>query len=376
MPEKKRRHILHVTHNMDIGGTEQVIKQIISGLDPREFISSIVCVDGRVGEIGQQLIASEVNVVAVERGSGLDTGAIKGLRKLIKASGADVVHCHQYTPFCYGALASFGLNIQVIFTEHGRFHPDSFTWKRRLVNQLLYRLVNRITCISSATRQALSTYEWIPKRCVEVIYNGVQEPVTILDSSAIRSNLGISPDSVVLGTISRFDPIKNQVMMIEALASLRIDFPDVALILAGDGPERARLEERASALGVSDIVYFPGFISNIGDYLTAIDIFLLTSFSEGTSMTLLEAMASRKVVVATAVGGNVEVIEHGRTGLLVDSGDHEALKESLTALCVDKSACERLSEAARNEYCIRFSLHTMAAAYRGLYCQVDSDRSC
>ncbi len=367
METNKQRHILHVTHNMDFGGTEQVIRQIVSGVDPDRFVSSIVCIDGRVGEIGNQMIAAGVSVHSIRRGSGFDTTAIASLRALIKETGADVLHCHQYTPFCYSAFASILLKVEFIYTEHGRFYPDRFTWKRRLVNQLLYRLTDHIICISQATRQALDTYEWIPQRRVGVIYNGVRKPSVLSESGVVRSTLGISPETLILGTISRFDSIKNQAMMIEALATFSKTHSDVALIMAGDGSERSQLEARAESLGVSDIVHFTGFITNIGDYLDTIDIFLLTSFSEGTSMTLLEAMAMGKVIVATAVGGNVEVIDHERTGLLIESNDTRALVDRLAELSGDQEKRQRLSEAARIEYAKRFSVQKMSMAYQVLY---------
>ncbi len=367
MVADKQHHILHVTHNMDFGGTEQVIRQIASGLDPERFVSSIVCIDGKVGEMGKQMMVEGVSVHSIPRGSGLDRTSIAALRALIKQTGADVLHCHQYTPFCYGAFASVFLQVNVIFTEHGRFYPDRFTWKRRMANQLLYRLADHITCISQATREALDTYEWIPRQRVGVIYNGVREPEISSESAGVRSSLGITPDTLVLGTISRFDSIKNQAMMIEALATFSKTHSEVALIMSGDGPERSRLEARAQTLGVSHLVHFTGFITNIGDYLDAIDIFLLTSFSEGTSMTLLEAMAVGKVIVATAVGGTVEVLEHERTALLIESDDTQALVDRLIELSIDQENRQRLSKAARLEYAERFSVQKMSNAYQVLY---------
>ncbi len=367
MDANRKQHVLHVTHNMAFGGTEQVIKQIISGVDSHRFFSSVICIDGKIGEIGQQMVDQGVEVYSIYRGPGLDKRAIAELRALIKQAHVDIVHCHQYTPFCYGVFAAMLLNVKVLFTEHGRFYPDRFTWKRRLANQLLYRLADRITCISKATRKALDYYEWIPEKKIEVIYNGVSEPHVDKGSSGVRTALEISPGTLVLGTISRLDSIKNQVMMIEALATYLENNKDVALILAGDGPERSRLEARAQALGVSTNVHFTGFITNTGDYLDAIDVFLLTSFSEGTSMTLLEAMALGKVIVATAVGGTVEVIDHGRTGLLIESDDKQGLVDWLVELGADTMMRQSLSSACRIEYTQRFCLETMCTEYEKLY---------
>ncbi len=352
---------------MDVGGTEQVIRQIVKASDTSLYESSIVCVDGKVGDIGQAMRGEGISVTAVVRGAGFDRQTIGSLRAHIKKHDIDVVHCHQYTPYCYGAVAAFRLGLQVIFTEHGRFYPDRFTWKRRIVNQLLYRLADNITCISNATRMALSRFEWIPKKRIQVIYNGVAMVERPQDEQAIRRKLGISESALVLGTISRFDPIKNQVMMLEALSEIRQDHSDCVLVMAGDGPERTALESRAQELGIAESVHFTGFITDIAAYLNAIDIFLLTSFSEGTSMTLLEAMSVGKVVIATAVGGNVEVVEDGVSGILIPSGDTAALVASVKNLQTNTSEAQHLSDGATQAYANRFSVEKMIGGYEDIY---------
>jgi len=358
---------MHVTHNMDFGGTEQVIRQVIAGFDSKQFVSSVVCIDGYIGEIGQQMIAEGIQIDFINRGSGFNLGTISSLRRLVLESKIDILHCHQYTPFCYGVMACIGTPAKAVFTEHGRFHPDSYTWKRRLVNQVLYRLAHKITCISQATRQALAQYEWIPAKRIEVIYNGVRAPQMNRPEGSVREFHGIPSSSYLLGTIARLDPIKNQCMMIEAFAEFQKVVPDSALIIAGDGPERATLQQRANQLGVKQSIQFSGFVTDIADYLDAFDVFLLTSFSEGTSMTLLEALATGKVIIATMVGGNVEVLEHGKTGMLVPSGDQSALLQCLIDINTNDKLCSELSANALLSFEKNFSNEKMSSAYTRLY---------
>jgi len=298
-----RNRILHITHDMGVGGAEQVIRHLILANNAAQFDSEIICIDGKVGATGEALRKSGVQITAFSRQLGLDRKTIADIRAYIRSGNFQIIHCHQYTPFCYGVLASIALGVKVVFTEHGRFHPDRFTWKRRLVNQVLFRLADHIVAISEATREALHEFEWIPRKCVSVIYNGIDTPVSEQGVDALRTKLNVDENTVVLGTVARLDSIKNQKMMIKALHSLHATHPNTLLILAGDGPERGALEALAVELGIEDSVLFPGFVSDIGSYLDLIDIFLLTSFSEGASMTLLEAMAYAKPIVATAVGG-------------------------------------------------------------------------
>ena len=183
----------------------------------------------------------------------------------------------------------------------------------------------------------------------------------------MRHRLNISEDALVLGTLSRLDPIKNQRMMLRALHRLRETVPQAVLLLAGDGPERDALVELTTELGLQQQVFFAGFISDIADHLDAMDIFLLTSFSEGTSMTLLEAMSLKKPIVATRVGGNIEVIEDQKTGVLIDSDDTDALVEAVERLAGDTHWSEALGEQAQQVFHARFSLQHMVANYEQLY---------
>ena len=126
LPKKKK--ILHLTYHMGIGGTEQVIFQLVNNADDSLFENSIVCLEGEVGPIGQQLQESGTQFHILHRNPGFDTDLIKSVRNIIKSENIDIVHCHQYTPYVYGVLASLITSARVVFTEHGRFHPDRYSW--------------------------------------------------------------------------------------------------------------------------------------------------------------------------------------------------------------------------------------------------------
>ena len=374
--KNRRIRVLHVVHDMGVGGTEQVVRQIVLDADPARFRSAVACIDGRVGPIGVALSERGVTVHRLERGPGLDRALIGRLRRLIRDERVDVLHCHQYTPWTYGVLAAAFTGVRVVFTEHGRFHPDRYTWKRRLLNPLLARLTDEIVSISAATREALVVYEWLPRRRIRVIYNGVTPPVPPDEGAVpVRERLEIEADAIVLGTIARFDPIKNQAMMLEALERLRRAGRRCVLILAGDGPEREALERQVAELALEGSVFFTGFVTDIAAHLDAIDVFLLTSWSEGTSVTLLEAMSSGKAIVATSVGGSVEVLDGGRTAMFVPPGDVSALTETLERLLEDDSLRARLGDAARSDFTERFEPRRMVSAYEALYAPDDGRRT-
>lgn len=369
MPTK----IVHLTHSMEIGGTEQVIMQLVQGLDATRFTNVITCIDGAIGEMGRLLEEQDYTIHSLSRNDGFDKTLIKDIRAILKSEKADIVHCHQYTPYCYGALAAIGLPTKVVFTEHGRFYPDVYTWKRRAVNQLLARLTDAIVSISEATRKALIKYEWLPASQISVIYNGMKLDRTSADATVARSTINsiqpqyLKQNDVVIGTVARLDPIKNHAMMIRTLVRLQKNHPNSRLVIVGDGPERGKLEQLVEEHDVQHAVLFTGFQNNTPDFISCFDIFLLTSDSEGTSMTLLEAMAFARPCIVTQVGGNPELIQQDRNGILIQRNDDEQLLGALESLLADRQNGNELGKQASKDFDARFELRHMIKGYDDLY---------
>src|SRR5690554_759215 len=356
---------------MGIGGTEQVIRQLILATPVDQARHEIVCIDGHCGAIGEQLRSEDIPVHLLQRSAGFDYRLIRNLRELIRGRNANLVHCHQYTPYLYGRLAALTTGAKVVFTEHGRFYPDRYRYKAALINPVLALSTPAIVAISNATRAALAQYEFMPKNRIQVVYNGIQ-PLTA-DAARIaelRKESGIPQDAFVYGTVSRLDPVKNQVMMLEAFAVCLQNHPSSYLLMVGDGPDRPSLEAKARDLGITDRVGFTGFIERPAQHLAAMDVFLLSSHTEGTSMTLLEAMSLGIPAVVTAVGGNVEVVEQGASGLLVPPGDSTRFAEDMMKLQADGELRGQLSAGAIRRFSDRFSATVMAGRYLQIYHQL------
>ena len=363
------KHILHITFDMRIGGTEQVIRNLVEGLDPTRFKSTILCTDGKIGPWGKELQAKGFNHICLDRQAGFDVQLVKAIHRLIKSEKIDIVHCHQYSPYSYGVLAALFTGIPVIFTEHGRFYPDFSTTKRKLLNPLLQLRTKAITAISAATKDALVTFENLSAGKIEVIYNGIADLTEnfCTEQQALRSTLGLKQGDIVFGTISRLDPIKNQTMMLKAFDKARNSQKNLKLLIVGDGPEMDTLQALTDSLQLQGEVIFTGFQSNPQAYLSLMDVFLLPSLSEGTSMTLLEAMSFSKPSIATAVGGTPEIIEDRKTGLLTENKDETALCEAMTTLAKNESLRFQYGKNARKSYEARFTLPAMTHAYEALY---------
>lgn len=366
-PEKSLR-VLHLTFNMGIGGTEQVIKQLVLGMSEEGVTSEILCIDGHIGPIGEALQKTGVKVHQHLRKEGFDWRLPRVIRKQLKAGQFDVIHCHQYTPWVYGWLGALGTKAKIVFTEHGRFYPDKYRRKARLINPILARFTPAIVAISAATKKALVEYEYLPESKIQVIYNGIK-PLTKNNaaSSAIRDKLGIPAEAFVVGTVSRLDPVKNQPMMLKAFQLLLQQHPGAYLLMVGDGPDVGLLVALAKDLGIEPRVVFTGFITAPADHLGAMDVFLLSSHTEGTSMTLLESMSLRMPAVATAVGGNPEIIDHNLTGKLVERDDFTAFAAAIKELADDPRRTHQMGEQARAKFESRFSARVMKQQYLELY---------
>jgi glycosyltransferase involved in cell wall biosynthesis len=367
--------VVHVTFDMRIGGTEQVIRNLIEAPTP-DIEHRIFCIEQPLGPWGKALRQGGVPIACVNRRTGFDTSVVRALRRHLQQTGADIVHCHQYTPWTYGSLAALGTRAKVIFTEHGRFHPDRASPKRRFVNPLLGLITRRITAISEATKQALVDYEYLPARRIDVIYNGIKGLTTDpRAAAALKAELGIPPSAPVIGTVARLDPIKNHTMMLRALRQLLDWHPDCRLLLVGDGEERPRIERLIGELGLDEQVVMPGYIADPRVWMDAMDIFLLPSLSEGTSMTLLEAMSLGKPCVVTRVGGNPEIVEDGESGYVVPNDDARALAETCHALLKAPDKAANAGAAAKRRFAEHFERTGMAYRYGLLYRSLCPDPS-
>ncbi|GBO90146.1 glycosyl transferase [Marinobacter salsuginis] len=340
------------------------------GMETEGVESEILCIDGCIGAIGEGLQQVGITVHKLKRRQGFDWSLIAGIRKRLRAGRFDVVHCHQYTPWLYGWLAALGTPARVVFTEHGRLHPDRYRYKAMLVNPVMAMFTTTIVSISSATKEALVRFEFIPRKKIRVIYNGTSAlKRNDIEAQKVRDNLGIPKDAFVVGTVSRLDPVKNQSMMLRAFKEFSEKYPDSYLLMVGDGSDKEKLISLATELGISERTMFTGFINNPIHYLSAMDVFLLSSHTEGTSMTLLEAMSLEIPSVATQVGGNPEIIENGVTGILTEPDSSQSFAEALEKLCQDGPARKSMGKAAQQRFTERFSakvmLHDYEAIYRG-----------
>lgn len=370
MNQNQTVKVLHVTYDMRIGGTEQVIVNLIKGSDADLIDMSILCIESPLGPFADDLIAAGIKITALTRKPGFDTGLISQIRQHIKHNEIDIVHCHQYTPYVYGVLGALFSKAKVIFTEHGRFYPDSSSWKRKLINPLLNKLTSSCTAISQATRQALVEFENIPEKSIDVIYNGITP--LVIDShqqATLAKQLNIPSNTLCIGTIARLDPIKNHTMMLKAFKRVLESGVKAKLMIVGDGEEKNTLLNLIEELAIEEHVIMTGYEPKPQNHLALMDIYLLPSLSEGTSMTLLEAMSIGKPCIVTHAGGNPEIVLDQQTGFVTPNNDELAYAQAIIELSAQPDTQRKFGQAAQQRFENIFSAKQMAKSYEKLYLQ-------
>ena len=361
--------LVYVVNALHPGGTEKLVVEMSSAF-ARDYHVQVVCLD-EPGVWAGELRARGIAVHCLWRQPGLDLAMAARLARLFRKSQAAIVHAHQCTPWFYAALSRllYG-RPRLLLEEHGRFFPEPDRPLRRLVNRVLTRrLTHRFVAVSQDIRRRLGRYEGLDTSGVEVIYNGVraEQSLTSTQRELLRAEWGFAASDFVVGTVGRFDPIKNLPMLVQAIAAARRTEPRVLGLLVGDGPEVPAVRSLIERLGLQGKVKLAGFREDSRRLLQCMDLFVLSSFSEGTSMALLEAMAAGVPVAVTSVGGNPEIVEEGRTGWVVPSGAIEALASAILQAAGDPQRCEQLGKAGQRRYAERFTLEAMMASYRRIY---------
>lgn len=370
MRGRPKAWLTYLVHSLNPGGTERLAMEMAAAFRS-EFEVSIICLDAP-GAWAADARRDGVPVYCLWRQPGVDLRLARPLARLASRRGTCLWHAHQYSPWFYAGLAKLvDCRAKLLFQEHGRQYPEVRKRTRIGFNRaVLLPRTDRVVAVSEETRQRLARFEGLPAARVEVVYNGVAAPPRLgtKERDAVRRvDLGFGKDEFVVGTVGRLDPIKNLPLLLEALVRARRREPRLRAILIGDGSARASLEEQVRRLGLQGVVTLTGYRPDAPHLVGALDLFVLSSFSEGTSLALLESMAAARPAVVTEAGGSPEIVRDGHTGWVVPPDDVEALAAALLAAAADPAETSRRGEAARRRFTERFSMERMIDRYRGIY---------
>jgi glycosyltransferase involved in cell wall biosynthesis len=366
-----RIDVLHVLPDLAVGGAERIAVELLRRTTDARFATGVACLGApRHSPLEAQLAADGIPVWFLDTPAGAGPRCVAQLHRLIRQCRPALLHTHLHVmPYVIPTLAATRTP-RCVHTVHNlaRHETRGLT---RLAQRLAYRLGVTPVAISQAVRQSLrATYGL---REVALIPNGIPvqayAPTDAADDGArarVRAALELPADAVLFACFARLAPQKNHAGLLESFAAGPARDPRAHLLLCGDGPLRDTLEAQARALGLTR-VRFLGERHDVPALLAAADAVVLASHWEGSPLTVMEAMAAARPVVATAVGGVPELLHHRRTGLLVPPRSPRALAAAMRQLLDDPALRQRLGNAAAHVARERFDASLMARRYQTLY---------
>jgi sugar transferase (PEP-CTERM/EpsH1 system associated) len=365
--------IAHVVFRFDYGGLENGVVNVINGLPADAFRHAIVALS-EVSDFRKRVRRADVSVHALDKRPGKDPGAYLRLFKLLRSLRPAVVHTRNIGTIEGALLGRLAGVPSRIHGEHGWdvYDPDGTNRKYRALRRMMNPAIHRFVTVSRELETWLATTVGIPAEKVTRICNGVDTDRFTPPQTRARSVLPADrfpSDSVVVGSVTRFSAIKDPLNLVRSFIEARRQPGGAALRLAmaGDGALKADAERLLQESGEEHNAWLPGSRDDVPQLLREFDLFVLGSQREGISNTVLEAMATGVPVIASATGGNLELVKDGVSGRLVPYGDRVALTRALLDYANDATLRAQHGRAARERAEREYSLRRMLADYESLY---------
>jgi glycosyltransferase involved in cell wall biosynthesis len=372
-PVRRAVHVVHLLHTIAYGGVETIVLDWARSLDPRRVEVTVVCFANTGGTEGPFLTAAARAGLAVRT---IPWGrqkpvlrSVSALIRLLRETGADVVHAHNLYAEFVGWIAARRVGAKVMSTL---YVWSDFGWRRNLQQWIAARLLRRFDLVTSQCRMTMedTIRRGVPRERQRLLVSGIR-PVKFSRDPARRAEIrtanGCRSDDIVFVNVARLYPEKAQDRLLAWFRTVLDQRPNCKLWILGVGPLEQELKELARTLGVDRAVRFLGFIPDLPLYLDTADIQVHSSRAEGIPLAVCEGMAACLPIIATAVGGIPEVIEDGRTGLLVADGDGAGFVAGMLRLIDDQALRERLGAAARGASRAELSLEAAADRLAAMY---------
>lgn len=370
----RRPLVMHVVYRFATGGLENGVANLINRMPAGAYRHAIVALT-EVTDFKERIRRDDVEFFALDKPPGHALRLYPQLYRLFREQKPQIVHTRNL-----GALEvtvpAWAAGVPVrIHGEHGRDigDYDGSSRKHQWIRRIYRPFVTKYLALSRDLADYLMQKVGIPESRVSQIYNGVD--AQRFSPAASRMPIDGCPfsddGSWLVGTVGRMQTVKDQNNLVRAFIAALKSAPELRsrlrLILVGEGPLRAQAQSMLDEAGIADIAWLPGERVDIPAILQGLDCFVLPSLAEGISNTILEAMASGLPVIATAVGGNGELVDAGQTGILVPPADPDALAQAILKLACNPAEASKMGNAGRAAVESRFSLDAMVEAYRQLY---------
>jgi glycosyltransferase involved in cell wall biosynthesis len=346
MPEQIRVLYLIESLDYDPGGAERLVVALATSL-PRERFDVTVCTTRAAdGPLMEQVRAAGIRQLALARRTRLDLLAWRRLARFLREQRIEILHAHMWGSNFWGCLLGRLCRVPAVVAHEHAWAYRGKPYRRLLDGYFIGRLADVFLTVSN--KDLMVQWEHVPEHKVELMPNPYL-PRPPSPEGDLRAELGVGTDVPLVGTVARMRPEKALHVLVEAFARVARAHEGARLVLAGDGPCRARLERLVAERGLAGRVHFLGMREDIDVVLEALDVAAMSSDFEGSPLFAFECMAHETPLVATAVGGLRDSFKDGRTALLVPPGDAMALANGISSLLADPERRRRLAAAAHAE---------------------------
>ena len=329
-------------------GVKRLFSWMIPRFDPERYNVSLVSL--RKKDLSEETLESMGIDISYLHKSKFDPATLTALLKVMDRQQTDILHLHGYGATTFGRIAAQMRRLPAILHEHANLTDTP--WFQKIADRLLAPATDIAIAVSKSTADFVINARLVPPERVKVVYLGVpleefSRPRTVQELADARHELGAAPDDFVVGTVTRLHDSKGNSYLVEAAQAVLQRRPKTRFYLFGEGPLRAELEAQANALGLGDRFVFGGFTRDVARTVSAFDLSVFPSLWEGTPLTVFEALAMGKPIVATDADGLVDVLQHQRDALIVPRRNAAALADAMVRLMSSPEERGRLSVNAR-----------------------------
>jgi glycosyltransferase involved in cell wall biosynthesis len=372
--EEEKTTVLHLSTSSGPGGAERMISTLTAALNQDQF--RIIVGLFRPGWLQAECEAFGVRTSVMPLAGRFNLQWFRTCLRLLHRERVALIHAHEFSAILCGWIVAKLAGVPLVATVHGK----NYFWEK-LRRRIAYRLVSRqgtMVVVSQDLKRFVCDKVGVAEKRVEVICNGVAPAQTVTDEEAqkCKADLGILGCYPLLGVVGSLYPVKGHRFLLEAMPEILRRWPKARLLVIGRGELEVALKEQVEQLAIGANVHFLGMRQDVPKLLSVLDVFVLPSLSEGLSLALLEAMSYGKPVVATLVGGNPELIDHGRSGFLVQPEDARDLAANLVKLLSDPGMMRQFGRQAAERVRQHFSMGQMVDRYRDLYARSLSVHNC
>ena len=363
--------VMHVVQCLDIGGLEKVVIELARRLDRNRFSPEILCLGGCDIDYTDALYQDGIAIHVMKKKHRYDLFYFIRVANFIRRRKICIIHAHSGCFFYAALFALLGRVRTFIFTAHGL--PVLNRWQDIIEDNIAGVLCDTVVAVSDEIKAVLSRRMPFAKKKIRVIYNGVDTELFRPfpgknDARQMAKRYNLPDDVFIIGSVGRLEPVKNYAMFLQAAANLHMNGSQaIHVVLVGEGSERAKLEQLAADLGITGNVTFLGKQYAIHEVVPLFKVFVLSSLTEGTSISLLEAQSSGVPAVVTDVGGNSHIIRQGINGFLCAVNDDIAMVKAISRLQESQALISQMAERSRRGILQKWGFDRMKEHYEAIY---------